>query len=81
MGKALNNFLLSKYVGLKMRKGKLQAKMNKKGVNNTLEVVGMIVMIVGILILIIPQARSAVSSIWTNVMDNTKSFFNDTTQF
>lgn len=54
-------------------------KLNKKGINVLVEVAGVLAIVVAAVILVLPQAKSAVASIWNSVTTNAKNFFTNET--
>jgi len=51
---------------------------DKKGVSHTLEIIGGVALVAGILITTIPAARTAVVNVWSSVINSVTSLFNST---
>lgn len=51
---------------------------DKKGISHTLEIIGGVALVAGILISTIPTARTAVVNVWSSVVDSATSLFNST---
>lgn len=49
-----------------------------KGVSHTLQIVGGVALVAGILITAIPQARTSITNVWANVINNTTVLYNNT---
>lgn len=60
-------------------RGKVMSFFNdKKAVSQTIEVIGTVALVAGILTLIIPQARTTVTGIWNSVLNTAQNLFNNT---
>ena len=77
----LNNMSIALATRASMTKLKMKdsIKMNKKGISTLVEVAGVLAIIVAAIILVLPQAKGAVSDIWTSVTTNAKNFFTNET--
>ncbi|APH15489.1 hypothetical protein NPD5_3980 [Clostridium sporogenes] len=82
MKNKLNNYIYHKYANLCTKKYLYaeKIKMNRKGISQLVEVAGVLAIIVACIILVVPQAKDAVSGIWRTVTTNAKSFFNSSTR-
>ncbi len=65
MKNKLNNYIYHKYANLCTKKYLYteKIKMNKKGISQLVEVAGVLAIIVACIILVVPQAKDAVSGI------------------
>jgi hypothetical protein len=53
-------------------------KRDRRGVSHTLEIIGGVALVAGILITTIPAARTAVVNVWSSVINSVTSLFNST---
>lgn len=56
----------------------LELMSNKKGISQSIEVIGIVALVAGILTAIIPQARTTVTGIWNTVLTTAQTLFNNT---
>jgi hypothetical protein len=62
-------------------RGKILSFLNdRKAVSQSIEVVGIVALVAGVLTLIIPQARTTVVNIWNTVLTTTQNLFTNTAQ-
>jgi hypothetical protein len=60
-------------------RGKILSFLNdKKAVSQSIEVIGIVALVAGVLSLIIPQARTTVVNIWNSVLNTAQTLFNNT---